>query len=307
MKLREQFEALTTEKIEAFVANSQEETLHLEFKRTESADLSRGDRRQLAEVLSGFANSDGGIVVWGIDARRDAVGIDRAVKLHPIDPAGRFLSRLNDVTSDAVSPIVDGVEHRAFGSSGSAGYVATLVPRSDSTPHMGKAGHDRYFKRSGTSFVRLEHFDLEDMFGRRPRPRLRMRWTLRRDGDQPQTWGARIVLTLVNEGRGAARAPLVIVEANRDWHLYRYGVDGNGNEPLRRLPTEGPHPLVKWVGGGDFILHAGTELEIGSLACASTLPPRLSARISFAAENAPLELLAIVESTETLLSQVIHD
>ena len=37
---------------------------------------------------------------------------------------------------------------------------------------MAKAGEDRYYKRSGASFYRMEHFDLEDMFGRRLKPKL---------------------------------------------------------------------------------------------------------------------------------------
>ena len=30
---------------------------------------------------------------------------------------------------------------------------------------MAKLGEDRYYKRSGDSFRKMEHFDLEDMFG----------------------------------------------------------------------------------------------------------------------------------------------
>jgi hypothetical protein len=37
---------------------------------------------------------------------------------------------------------------------------------------MAKLGEDRYYKRSGDSFYVMEHFDLEDMFGRRQKPKL---------------------------------------------------------------------------------------------------------------------------------------
>jgi hypothetical protein len=37
---------------------------------------------------------------------------------------------------------------------------------------MAKLGEDRYYKRSGDSFYKMEHFDLEDMFGRRQKPNL---------------------------------------------------------------------------------------------------------------------------------------
>lgn len=39
---------------------------------------------------------------------------------------------------------------------------------------MALLGEQRYSKRSGDSFYQMEHFDLEDMFGRRQRPALQM-------------------------------------------------------------------------------------------------------------------------------------
>ena len=39
---------------------------------------------------------------------------------------------------------------------------------------MAKLGENRYYKRSGDSFYQMEHFDLEDMFGRRRKPKLKM-------------------------------------------------------------------------------------------------------------------------------------
>ncbi len=37
---------------------------------------------------------------------------------------------------------------------------------------MAMLGEQRYHKRSGDSFYKMEHFDLEDMFGRRQKPNL---------------------------------------------------------------------------------------------------------------------------------------
>jgi hypothetical protein len=38
---------------------------------------------------------------------------------------------------------------------------------------MAKLGEDRYYKRSGGAFYVMEHFDLEDVFGRRQKPKIR--------------------------------------------------------------------------------------------------------------------------------------
>jgi hypothetical protein len=83
-----------------------------------------------------------------------------------------FISRLNELTGLAVSPIVNGVKHKPIQTSPNKGFAVTLIPESDSGPHMAKLGEDRYYKRSGASFYRMEHFDIADMFGRRQRPSL---------------------------------------------------------------------------------------------------------------------------------------
>ena len=72
-----------------------------------------------------------------------------------------------------MSPIVEGIRHKSLETNSGKGFAATLVPESVSGRHMAKLGEDRCYKRSGDSFYVMEHFDLEDMFGRRQKPKLR--------------------------------------------------------------------------------------------------------------------------------------
>ena len=175
MNLIETFENLGAEEIAEYVRVRQEENLHLDFKTVKNSNLRGGeDKRILAKCLSGFANSGGGIIVWGVDARKNDQDIDCASALAEIAPIKRFLSRLNELTGEAVSPIVDGIRHKAIEMTRNRGCAVTLVPEGQSGPYMAKLGEDRYYKRSGDSFYRMEHFDLEDMFGRRQKPRLQI-------------------------------------------------------------------------------------------------------------------------------------
>lgn len=186
MSLVDEFNSVSLTIIQEFVTTAREEDLHLDFKVVGGPNLSRDDRRSLATALSGFANSDGGIVVWGVEARQNTAGVDCAVALREVPDASLCLTRLNTLTGQSVSPLVDGVQHRAIVTNGTRGFVISLVPPSDSGPHMAKGGEDRYFKRSGSGFYRMEHFDLEDMFGRRRRPLLSLRLKLvPRQGDDP--------------------------------------------------------------------------------------------------------------------------
>jgi hypothetical protein len=59
-----------------------QESVQLEFKRKEDLTtgiLSKNDRRSLGPALSAFANSAGGLLIWGIQAARDPTdGVDAA-------------------------------------------------------------------------------------------------------------------------------------------------------------------------------------------------------------------------------------
>lgn len=168
-----EFENLTAAAISGFPAAAKEEHLQLEFKRINNANLNGSDdKKSLASAISGFANSSGGIVIWGIDARKNIHNVDCANEIFEISPLDIFLSRLNELSSQAASPPVDGIIHRRLETSPNRGFAATLIPESDAGPHMAKLGENRYYKRNGQQFLQLEHFDLEDMFGRRQKPKL---------------------------------------------------------------------------------------------------------------------------------------
>jgi len=193
MALKDDFDAINVDTVRRFVADGREEDVHLDFKIVSDPSLSRDDRKNFAIALAGFANSDGGIVVWGVDARPNAQGVDCASALREIPNVQQCLTKLNEFTGQFASPIVDGVVHRLIPSVGGAGFCVSLIPSSDSGPFMAKGGEDRYYKRSGSGFYRLEHFDVSDMFGRRRRPLLKL--VLQMEGQ-----GETVLVSIKNEG-----------------------------------------------------------------------------------------------------------
>ena len=61
---RDLFDSLTLTDLERWVAEQQQEDLRLDFKSVSGGStLNRDDRKNLAEAVSGFANSDGGVIV----------------------------------------------------------------------------------------------------------------------------------------------------------------------------------------------------------------------------------------------------
>jgi|SRR6185503_6949111 len=261
MGLIDEFEALNMAEIDGYISRQQEEHLHLDFKLINRADLTHSDdKKNFAKALSGFANSCGGIVVWGVDARKNPDGVDCAVRKVEIDPVTQFVSRLNELTGSAATPRVEGVRHKAIVSAGNRGFAATYVPETDSGPHMARLGEDRYYKRSGDSFYRMEHFDLEDMFGRRKKPKLIL--AARVTGSRPNI---EIFLGLRNEGRGTAKAPYLAFDCPKPFSLSPYGLSSSAPSGLPTLPSAGQSLPYRYGANSNFVIHPGTVHDVTRL------------------------------------------
>ncbi|MEO6195951.1 MAG: ATP-binding protein [Thermoanaerobaculia bacterium] len=82
--------------IDELIYTRKSEELFLDFKR--SADegaggrLNQKDRENLARALSGFANSEGGVIVWGIDCRPGKDGADIPLSKIPLVDSAAFVS-----------------------------------------------------------------------------------------------------------------------------------------------------------------------------------------------------------------------
>lgn len=289
MSLLSLFDSISAADLEQYIALKQEEHLHLDFKTVKSASLaSTDDRKNLAAAISGFANSSGGLIVWGIEARKNAEGIDCAAALAPVEQPALLLSRLNSLTGEATDPMPHGVRHKLIEVSPGHGVCVTLVPESDAGPHMAKLGENRYYKRSGDGFYKMEHYDIADMFGRRRKPKLSVFYRV-----VGRYSNAEVHLGIRNEGRATARAPFFAFESTGTLQRSRYGLDGNGNEGLTWLRAANAGLQWAYGGGMDMALHPGMAHEVASLTLGIPARPAPNEDVvvsyAIACEDQPLE------------------
>lgn len=162
------------EAIDRFILERKAEELFLDFKRSanngDSEHLDQKDIEQYERAISGFGNSEGGIVVWGVDCRKDFDGADVAKAIFPITNPRRFESNLNHLTSGRTLPPHSKVENYSFGSPGTdAGYVVTYIPQSNVAP-LQTANSKNFYIRVGSSFDKAPRGVLAGLFGKRPEP-----------------------------------------------------------------------------------------------------------------------------------------
>jgi len=264
MTLKEKYESITIDDFEKYISNKQEEHSQLEFKTIKNSNLrSADDKKNLAKCLSGFANSEGGLIVWGVEAKKNEEDIDCATKLIPINKIDLFISRLNELTGDAIKSQLSGIVHKKIVKEADTGFAITYVPESETLPHMAKLGEDRYYKRSGDSLYKMEHYDIADMFGKRPNPKLILKYNFNFDFTKPGAARFLITLILHNLGRGSAKGIMVSIKEIHKFDLYHYGIDGNFGyilkpQPRDKLVFNGFHFLAD----SNFMLHPESFITI---------------------------------------------
>ena len=157
--------------IDEFIIDRKSEELFLEFKRSadngSSSKLNDKDREHLAKAISGFGNSEGGVIVWGIDCSKDKDHADVARSKCPIQNVKRFVSWLEGIVSSCTVPPHAKVQHHDViidGKTGN-GFVVTLIPKSNHAPHQVVVyGKYHYYIRAGSNFVPTPHAVLAGMF-----------------------------------------------------------------------------------------------------------------------------------------------
>jgi hypothetical protein len=108
-----------------------------------------------SKVLAGFANTEGGVLVWGIDARKDPqTQVDCASNLSLVPNPAAFVSRLKELHSQSTDPPIPGVDFwfAVEDEEKDCGFVVSYVPESRHKPHRAEAAEKNYYIRAGDSF-----------------------------------------------------------------------------------------------------------------------------------------------------------
>ncbi|MDP4005083.1 helix-turn-helix domain-containing protein [Methylobacterium sp. NEAU K] len=197
-----------------------QEGVQLDFK--QKGDPRRGsfdgnDKKILAKAVSGFANSAGGLLVWGVNAEKGHDGVDCAqAPAAPIAQIELFLSEATTLVGQLLQPRHDGIHLHAVPSATAAGsgYLLMYIERSERRPHRSEAsGQKQYFKRAGDSFFEMEHYDIEDAFKRVSAPKLSLEIEYQgsmMDGNGRPLVGI-IVLFLRNIASITAKSPYLMI------------------------------------------------------------------------------------------------
>jgi hypothetical protein len=143
-----------------------QESRTLEYKRHEALI----NHSELAKDVSSFANSAGGIIIYGIveDSKHYPQNIDW---INKSKEKGDPKETLENVILSTIHPLINNLIVKAIPSAKDANSIVLIVdiPESPSAPHM---ANNRYFKRLNFQAQAMEDDEVRALMGRRVRPNL---------------------------------------------------------------------------------------------------------------------------------------
>lgn len=235
--------------------NQQVENLYVDYKSKRDADSDLVDeelQKAISKGISGFANSDGGVLIIGVDSRPGHPN-----KIVPIGPLGKFEQSVNSCVARATSFVVQGIRVKSIPTDDQTGIVVIYIPKSELAPHCSMKDK-KYYQRIGDSFMPMEHYQIADAFGKRYHPNLIPYAIVKRDVNTASMLTA--VVGIGNSGRAVARFPFLKIIDLSDFQVSRLGIDGHGRFGLRNHLN--PTNSKNYKGGSDDVVHPGAPLDI---------------------------------------------
>lgn len=201
------------EAIDSILMSGDQENFYIDFKNIstpkDSKCLSEDDRKNLAKAISGFSNTSGGLIVWGIKDNRN----NKFTK-SPTENPDNILGLLNDAVSKLSLPVMSGINSFSIKDQNGNGYIITEIPKYYFSPVQVNPSlkikdiPGRYYIRSGSDFVIANHDTISSLYGRQKQSRMICYWS---DGgndtyiETNDEIKCRLNLVLQNKGNGILR------------------------------------------------------------------------------------------------------
>ncbi|WP_439628200.1 AlbA family DNA-binding domain-containing protein [Gemmata sp.] len=167
-------------------------------------------------VLGGFANNQGGVVIWGLDARPaevDGRTVDAVNKKVPVEDPRALATKLSEWRRQATDPPLPNVEIVAvpLPDDASKGYVVCFIPEGAHKPYRSENADRNYYLRSADNTNVMSRSVLASMFYPRANASLKLIATLSVEESQdrvaaPDAFGATLTLRTTMENVGTATA-----------------------------------------------------------------------------------------------------
>ena len=249
------------ETIGQMVQEQERETEYLEFKggtKLNPKEL----KRYWSQALSGFANTEGGLLIWGVDARKTKsaddpdVEIEAARELDYVPKPFELAEILERKRLNATADPVGGVQIKAFDAGSGPGFVACYIPEGKHKPYRASLDETQnYYQRVRDSFIVISHSFLRSLFYPHFTPNVSVEVTVKGEADYSGAGKSRASIRgeirLHNEGTATARNVELKIVGPPKWSFSDWG--------RGRVITQSSTDSDSWV-----VLQCNSELHPGN-------------------------------------------
>jgi hypothetical protein len=150
------------ETIESFITNEIEESINIEFKSSGALSRTPSIKKEISKDVSAFANSDGGIIIYGIEEKNH-----RAHSLSFINGDEFTKEFLEQVINSTIKRAVPNIKIFAIRSNGdlNKSIYVVQIPSSVEAPHMNQ--DKRFYRRYNFESIMMDEYDVREMYGRK--------------------------------------------------------------------------------------------------------------------------------------------
>lgn len=158
----------TENDLRELISSQAEESIHLDFKAAGALDKTNEKRAEIAKDVSAFANSDGGIIVYGITEENHV-----ASNFSFIDGNEYTKEWLERVINDGIQRRILGIQISPIRVNGDIKQTVYVIkiPRSVNAPHMCVKRHI-YYRRYNFESVPMEDYEIRELYNRTTIPKL---------------------------------------------------------------------------------------------------------------------------------------
>ena len=203
---------LNSEKdIENLIKNKIQEDTNIDYK---IPDFSKSDfNKEIAKDVSAMANSDGGIIIYGI---REENHFPEEIFWIKTDEG--YCERIEQIINSRIFRKIEGIKVKKILSDDKTKFVIVVnVPKSDAAPHQVHDDNNqrRYYKRHGSITEQMEHYEIEDLFFKRKRPALEIGLrNISKERDKPA-----FEIYLENAGKVVAEQTYIKLKTPFEWNI----------------------------------------------------------------------------------------
>jgi hypothetical protein len=147
--------------VEKMIQDQVQENIHLDYKRSAAVRRGSRERDELAKDVSAFANSDGGVLIYGVEEKDQLpIRVDGGV-----DDSECSREWIEAALMTGITPRVDDVRILPLVTTPGRTMYVIEVAKTFRGPHQGP--DKRYYKRHNFKSVPMEDYEINDVRNRR--------------------------------------------------------------------------------------------------------------------------------------------